>query len=298
MSNGGTRWLEGDAALITGGGSGLGRALVHRFVTEGARVVAFDSAADKVRALEDQSRDVVAVAGDVRSLADNERAVQVALDSFGKLDVLVANAGIWDYQRGLLDLPAESIDAAFDEVFHVNVKGYLLAARAAVDALRRTGGSIVLTLSNAAFYPAGGGPLYTASKHAALGLLRQLAYELAPEVRVNGVAPGAMATSLRGPAALGQESERLATRMAEWDTTVRAVLPLQILPTVDDMTAAYVLLSSRSASRATTGSVIHCDGGIGVRGIFGTSRRQVVREPSADHGSKAALGGRGEEESG
>lgn len=269
MTRSGTGWLEGHVALVTGGASGLGEALVRRFVSEGANVVVLDCCAEKLTELTRAIPSVVGVPGDVRSLEDNERAVAAALSSFGALDVLVANAGIWDYRVSLLELPAASIDEAFDEVFHVNVKGYLLALRAAAPALRTSGGSAILTLSNAAFYPDGGGPLYTASKHAALGLLRQLAYELAPHVRVNGVAPGAMATGLRGPAALGQAHERLSEAARDWDRLVRPALPLERIPTVEDMTSAYVLLASREASRATTGAVVNCDGGIGVRGVFG-----------------------------
>jgi NAD(P)-dependent dehydrogenase (short-subunit alcohol dehydrogenase family) len=81
------------------------------------------------------------------------------------------------------------------------VKGYLLAAGAAWPELVRTEGSIVMTLSNASFYVNGGGPVYTAAKHAAVGLVRELTYELRPRVRVNGVAPGRMNTDLRGPQA-------------------------------------------------------------------------------------------------
>ena len=102
-------------------------------------------------------------------------------------------------------LPPDAIDAAFDEVFHLNVKGYLLGAKAATDELRKTKGSVIFTVSNAGFWPGGGGPLYVASKHAVMGLVKQLAYELAPDIRVNGVAPGGMSTDLRGPRALWHE---------------------------------------------------------------------------------------------
>lgn len=293
MTGAGPGWLEGHVALVTGGASGLGGALVRRFVAEGANVVALDCCSEKLTELVGAVPGVVGVPGDVRSLEDNERAVAAALGAFGGLDVLVANAGIWDYQVGLLELPAASIDEAFDEIFHVNVKGYLLALRAAAPALRESRGSAVLTLSNAAFYPDGGGPLYTASKHAALGLLRQLAYELAPHVRVNGVAPGAMATGLRGPAALGQAGARLYEAAGDWDLRVRPALPLDRIPTVEDMTSTYVLLASREASRATTGAVVNCDGGIGVRGVFGPGSRRRATE--ADRGELAASASAGEE---
>ena len=74
------------------------------------------------------------------------------------------------------------IEEAFDEMFAVNVKGYLLGAKAALPELVATGGNMVFTLSNSSFLPDGGGPLYVASKHACLGLVRQLAHELAPRI--------------------------------------------------------------------------------------------------------------------
>ena len=192
--------LDGQAVLVTGGASGLGRAIVDRFLADGAQVAVLDRAADR---LADLAGRIEVIAGDVRSIADNQRAVDACVARFGKLDCAIGNAGIWDYSVSLDALPAERIDAAFDEVFHVNVKGYLNLAKAALPALVRSSGALIFTVSNAGFDPAGGGPLYTASKHAVVGLIRQLAYEFAPAVRVNGVAPGPIDTDLRGPAALG-----------------------------------------------------------------------------------------------
>ncbi len=196
--------MEGEVALVTGGASGLGRAIVDRFVEEGARVVVFDRSEAKLQDVKRSHGDAVAIhAGDVRSGPDNKAAVALAVERFGKLDCAIGNAGIWDYSVTLDDMPEEQIDGAFDELFGVNEKGYLHLAKAALPALVRSGGSLVYTVSNAGFDPAGGGALYTASKHAVVGLIRQLAFEFAPTVRVNGVAPGPIDTDLRGPAALG-----------------------------------------------------------------------------------------------
>jgi NAD(P)-dependent dehydrogenase (short-subunit alcohol dehydrogenase family) len=79
-----------------------------------------------------------------------------ALDAFGQLDVFVGNAGLWDFNRPLLGSSIEDTARGFDELFAVNVKGYLLGARAAAEALRETRGSMIFTLSNASFFPAGG----------------------------------------------------------------------------------------------------------------------------------------------
>src|SRR5687768_11169865 len=119
-------WLDGDVAVVTGAGSGLGRALVDRFVAEGARVVAFDRAPDRVAAVEEKHPGaVLGVAGDVTVAADNERAVARAVETFGRLDTFVGNAGLFDYGARLRDTPMEQLSRAFDELFAVNVKGYL-----------------------------------------------------------------------------------------------------------------------------------------------------------------------------
>jgi cis-2,3-dihydrobiphenyl-2,3-diol dehydrogenase len=269
--------LDGQIALVTGGASGLGRAIVARFIAEGAHVAVLDRSGEKLRqlAVEFESR-VLTVEGDVRSLTDNEAAVARCESTFGKLDCAVGNAGIWDYSIALVDLPADAIDAAFDELFHVNVKGYLLLARAAAPALVRSDGSLLLTISNAGFYPAGGGPLYTASKHAAVGLVRQLAYELAPSVRVNGVAPGGIHTDLRGPSALGLAERSIAT--LDLAKSADQWLPLGRLPSPEEYAGAYVFFATRGDAAPATGSVLNFDGGIGARGFAGPAGGRGLKE--------------------
>jgi 2,3-dihydroxy-2,3-dihydrophenylpropionate dehydrogenase len=265
-------WLSGYVALITGGGSGIGRAVAQRYLREGACVSVFgrDRAKldDLVASCPDPSR-VLAIAGDVRRSDDLHAAVQKTVEQFGKLDTLVTNAGIWDYQRQLTRLTADEIEATFDELFSVNVKGYLLAAHAAWPALVDAKGSIVMTLSNASFYVNGGGPVYTASKHACLGLMRELAYELAPKVRVNGVACGGMNTDLRGPESLSLNTRSIAASFAKNGADAdKPAIPLHD-SSVDpnDFTGPYVLLASCEQSGPITGHAINIDGGMGVRGF-------------------------------
>ncbi|TDV09245.1 3-phenylpropionate-dihydrodiol/cinnamic acid-dihydrodiol dehydrogenase [Paraburkholderia caballeronis] len=261
-----TRWLDGEVALITGGGSGLGLALVERFLDEGASVCVLERSADKVASLRERfGARVAAVQGDVTSYADNERAVATAVDTFGKLDTFIGNAAIWDHGSSLVDLSPEQLDNGFGELFSINVKGYLLGAKAASRALIASEGSMIFTLSNSAFYPGGGGPLYTASKHAAVGIIRQLAYELAPKVRVNGVGPCGMASDLRGPASLGQQDRRIMdSRTPE---AIAGILPLQFFPSPADFTGPFVLLASRANNRTLSGVMINADAGLGIRGI-------------------------------
>ena len=254
--------LDGEAVLITGGASGLGRAIVERFLEEGARIAVLDKTPKR---LADLGGAVEVVGGDVRSLADNQRAVDAAVARFGKLDCAIGNAGIWDYSVALDALAPDQIDAAFDEVFHVNVKGPLNLAKAALPALVRSAGSLIFTVSNAGFDPAGGGPLYTASKHALVGLIRQLAYELAPAVRVNGVAPGPIETDLRGPASLGMADRSIGSiRLSE---VAAPNVPLGKVPATADYAGGYVFLASRRDARPATGGVLNLDSGIGARGI-------------------------------
>lgn len=259
-------WLEGKVALVTGGASGLGRAIVERFVEEGAKVAILDRARERSEALASQlGSNAAAIVGDVTVLADNRRAVDETVKRFGKLDCLVGNAGIWDFNMSVADLPDDRIGPAFDELFGVNVKGYLLGAKAAYRELAKTRGCIIYTVSNAGFYPCGGGPLYTASKHAVVGLIRQLAYELAPKIRVNGVAPGAIPTDLRGPKSLEMAERSIASIPLK--EAVERGLPLGKLPEPRDYTGSYVLLASPENSSTATGGVIICEGGIGIRGF-------------------------------
>ena len=262
----GRGWLEGDVALITGGGSGLGRALVQRFVEEGAKVVVLEASQQKAEALNsDFGGSVGVVVGDVRVLEDNRRAVALAVDRFGKLDILIGNAGIMDNPGLLMDLPADRLDAAFDEVMGINVKGYILAAYAAVPELEKSGGCMVFTASGASFIPGGGGIFYTASKHAVVGVVRELAYQLAPNIRVNGVGPGPMRTDLRGSKALGMQDVTFSPASDEIAERLKQIFPL---PNDDpaDYSGLFVALASRRNAATTTGEVINAADGLAIRG--------------------------------
>jgi 2,3-dihydroxy-2,3-dihydrophenylpropionate dehydrogenase len=267
-----TGWLEGYVALVTGGGSGIGAAVAQRYVSEGASVVVMGLDQTRLDAVVKTASDparMLGLAGDVRSAGHLAAAVSTAVDRFGRLDTLVPNAGLWDFQRQLTKLTAEELTASFDELFSVNVKGYLLAAHAAWPELVKTRGSIVMTLSNASLYVNGGGPLYTASKHACLGLMKELAYELAPKVRVNGVACGGMNTDLRGPESLDLADRSIATSFSKrGPDTPPPPIPLHDSSTdPHDFTGPYVLLASREQSGPITGHAISVDGGMGVRGF-------------------------------
>jgi 2,3-dihydroxy-2,3-dihydrophenylpropionate dehydrogenase len=257
-------WLDGQVALVTGGGSGIGRAVTARFIEEGARVAIMDRFAARGAELRDQFGDkVIALSGDVAQLVDNKAAVAATVAAFGRLDMFVGNAGVFDKFVPLADFPEEQLAAAFDELFGVNVKGVLFGAKAAYPELLKTGGSILLTASIAGFYSAGGGALYTASKHAVVGIIRQLAIEFAPSVRVNGVAPGGTMTDLRGLSTMHEDSSSqfAAPGMAE---RLAAGNPLRTTLMPDDIAGAYLFLASKSA-RGITGTVVTVDAGSTLR---------------------------------
>ena len=253
-------WLDGQVALVTGGGSGIGQAIVTRFIEEGARVGVMDRVTARVDKLQaDFGKSVVALGGDVVRLDDNKRAVATTVDAFGRLDIFVGNAGVFDRALPLADIPEDQLSAACDELFGVNVKGCLLGAKAALPELQKTSGCMIFTASVAGMNSGGGGAIYTASKHAVIGLIRQLAVELGPRIRVNGVAPGGTRTDLRGLAVLHQD-DRSHFGDPGVEERMRANNPLNMMLEPDDLAGAYVFLASPSA-RGITGTVVTVDAG-------------------------------------
>jgi NAD(P)-dependent dehydrogenase (short-subunit alcohol dehydrogenase family) len=257
--------LDGQVALVTGGGSGIGRAVVARFVEEGARVAVMERVAARADALRTEfGPKVVGVPGDASDLADNKRAVAETVAAFGQLDVFVGNAGIFDVYARIAELADDALTRAYDELFGVNVRGCIYGAKAALPALRQTGGSIIFTASVAGLNSGGGGALYTASKHAVVGLIRELAVELAPDIRVNGVAPGGTMTDLRGLATLGSD-DRSQFADPAIEERLRGGNPLRLALQPEDLAGAYVFLASRRDARGVTGTIVTVDGGAMLR---------------------------------
>jgi NAD(P)-dependent dehydrogenase (short-subunit alcohol dehydrogenase family) len=259
-----SEWLHGKRALIVGAGSGIGRAVVDAFRAEDARVTVLEHDPQKCAMLRWQLPEVQVVEGDAVTSDANQRAVTVAVDAFGGLDILVNCVGVFDFYKGVADLDADGLSAAFDEMFRTNVLSHLQSVKAAVPALRAgTGSSVILTESASSFYPGRGGVLYVASKFAVRGLVTALAHELAPEIRVNGVAPGGtLNTDLRGLASLGLDDVRLDdTPNRARDLAART--PLNVALDGEDHAGSYVFLAS-DRSRGITGETIHPDGGFGI----------------------------------
>lgn len=262
--------LEGMSAIVTGGGSGIGRGIVERFVAEGASVVAVDRVRDRVAELESKYPGrVVGVEANVASYEDNARAVAEAVRAFGKLDVFVGNAGIWDFGTGMSAMEPDKLSAAFDELYGVNVKGYLLGAKASLPELQKTQGNIIFTTSNAGWWPGGGGPIYVSSKHAVIGLIEQLALELYP-IRVNGVAPGGTITDLRGLEALGMRERSFGDQIRSRPEMLAAFTP------PEEHAPAYVFLASKEG-RHSNAMVLDSTDGF----LIGTFRRSRMGQQQA-----------------
>ena len=258
-------WLDGQVALVTGGGSGIGRAVVARYVAEGARVAVMERVATRAAELQSEFGDkVVGIAGDAASFGDNQRAVAETVRAFGRLDIFVGNAGIFDVYASFAELDPEKLAQAYDELFAVNVKGCLYGAKAALPELKKAQGCMVFTASVAGLNSGGGGVIYTASKHAVVGMIRELAVELAPDVRVNGVAPGGTITDLRGLTSLGND-DRSQFQNPGIEERLRGGNPLRLALMPDDLAGAYVFLASRNNARGITGSIVTVDAGAMLR---------------------------------
>jgi 3-oxoacyl-[acyl-carrier protein] reductase len=242
--------ITGRAVLVTGGTKGIGKGIARTFVEAGARVAVVgrdpDTGADAVGDLGRDGGEVAFITADVSSAADTERMVAETIEQFGSLDVLCANAGIFPDVR-LEDMTEQDIDA----IFATNVKGTMLAVKAAVPELARSGhGRVILTSSITG--PITGFPgwsHYGATKAAQLGFLRTAAIELAAQrITVNAVMPGNV------------ETEGLDELGPEYRQKMEASIPLKKLGTVADIGHAALFLASDEASYIT-GQTIVVDGG-------------------------------------
>ncbi|MDE2636826.1 MAG: SDR family NAD(P)-dependent oxidoreductase [Chloroflexota bacterium] len=247
--------FPGKVILVTGGGGALGRASALRFVEEGARVVIADLDLDRAAAVADEiGSDAIAVRADVTKADDSIAMVEAAQGSFGKLDVVFANAGIGGEKVEFVQMPMEE----WDRVIGVNLRGMALTCKAAAPALMDAGGgSIVLMGSSTGGWDTilGAGP-YMTSKEAVNALARNLALELARyRIRVNAVCPGIVQTQLSFRQASNDPAawEKFFARFAER-------IPLRRVAQPEDVAASVAFLASDDA-RHITGATLLIDGG-------------------------------------
>jgi NAD(P)-dependent dehydrogenase (short-subunit alcohol dehydrogenase family) len=189
--------LDGKAGLVTGGASGIGAEAVRRLAAAGCRVAIADLDEAGARALAEEIGGL-ALPGDAAQPDTMTMAVDIAEDTFGRLDVVLLNAGITAGQSGV-----ENLDlAGYRKIMGINVDHVVFGLTAAVPALRRAGGGVIVaTASLAGLTAMPGDALYTLSKHAVVGYVRAAAPTLAPEgIRVNAVCPGFADTPLLAPA--------------------------------------------------------------------------------------------------
>jgi len=255
--------LADHVVLLSGGGSGMGRGVARHFLGEGAQLAILEIVPDKVASLKEEfGNDVLVIQGDATSLADLEATKSAVIDRFGRIDAYVGCQGVFDGNIPLKDMPIDKVESTFDELFHINVLSYILAARVFVDELEKTGGAIVLTASVAAFMADGGGLFYTATKGAVRSIVGQLGLEFSPTVRVNGLAPAGFAGSeLRGPEALGLDGHKQSDIPKEaFLDLFREVSLLHELPTPEDHGTLYAFLASRS-NKIVTGQTFVVDQG-------------------------------------
>ena len=188
--------LEGKVAVITGAAAGIGRAAGKLFADEGARVMLVDIREDALKKTADAigTENVDYIAADVSRAEENQKYVKAAVDKFGGIDVLVANAGILGPVAPTVLYPEES----FDKVIAVNLKGTWLSLKYAIPEIeKRGGGSVMITSSIAGVKGFAAVPAYSATKHGVIGIMRTAAIECGPlGIRVNTIHPGPIETKM------------------------------------------------------------------------------------------------------
>jgi len=248
--------LENKVAIVTGGGSGFGAAIARRFAEEGAKLVVNDiddanggRIAGEIERAEGQGT-ALYVHGDVSRSAAMAALAQATLDRFGRIDIMVNNAGTTHKNGPMLEVPEQ----VFDRVFAVNVKSLYLSALHMVPAMRRQGGGVILnTASTAGLRARGGLVWYCASKGAAVMATKSMAHELAADhIRVNALCPVAGETPLL-PAFMGGDTPELRAKFL-------SSIPLGRFAQPRDVANAALYLASDEAD-FITGVAFEVDGG-------------------------------------
>jgi len=243
--------LDGKVAIVTGGGLGFGEGIAKRFAAEGASVLVADiDGARAVRVAGEIGAAARASTADVAQGADFARMVEETLEAFGRLDVVVNNAGITHRNQPLLDVD----EATYDRVFAVNVKSIYWSVQHALPVFRRQGGGgFVNIASTAGLRPRPGLTWYNATKGAVITMSKSMAVELAPDkVRVNAICPVIGETGLTAEF-MGGDSPELRAKFV-------ASIPLGRMSTPRDIASAAVFLASDEAD-FLTGLALEVDGG-------------------------------------
>ena len=244
--------LTNKIAIITGGGSGIGKAIAMAFVREGARVVIAGRDSKKLSlAAEEIGAGCLAVTADVSHANEVQRLVTAALEKFKRVNILVNNAAV------LLPGTAESLsEQDFDQTFSVNVRGVWLLSRAVLPHMRASGGGSIINIGSVlSLLGARNRAAYSASKGAVLAMTRAMALDHAAEnIRVNCICPGIVETELVAKFNLDENVRRQRVAMH----------PIGRFGQPEDVASAAVYLAS-DESGWTTGSTLTVDGGYSVQ---------------------------------
>jgi NAD(P)-dependent dehydrogenase (short-subunit alcohol dehydrogenase family) len=248
--------LKDKVVVVTGAGSGIGRAMVNLFTAEGAKVVAAEWNAKTLKEVVDEvtaaGGEITGVEGNVALEADCDRIIDTAVQKYARLDVLCNNAGVMDINQGV----AELTNAMWERVIGVNLNGPMYLSRKAVPLMvGQGGGSIVNTASVAGVGGGAAGAAYTVSKHGLIGLTKNTAFVYAPDgVRCNAIVAGAVETNIVQSIDPTKMDPKGTARFKTW----YAAIPAQ-LKAIDIANLALFLASDES--KKINGAMISADAG-------------------------------------
>jgi NAD(P)-dependent dehydrogenase (short-subunit alcohol dehydrogenase family) len=248
--------LAGKVAVITGAGSGMGRAMANLFASEGAKIVAAEwnqTTLDEVVAeVKAAGGEIVGVQGNVAQQADCEKIIDDAVAAFGKVDVLCNNAGVMDVQQGA----AEMDNGIWERCLSINLNGPMYLTRKAIPVMKASGGgSIINTASVAGVGGGAAGCAYTVSKHGVIGLTKNTAFRYCQEgIRCNAIVAGAVETNIMQSVDPTKMDPAAMARSQTW----YAAIPGQLKAT--DIANLALFLAS-DESKLINGACIPADAG-------------------------------------
>ncbi len=246
--------MEGKVAVVTGGRQGMGRTHCIALADAGAKVVVSDISKEDcqkvVEEIKDKGGEAVAVECDISDKSAVEKMIEKAKETFGRVDVLVNNAGIVEF-RDFLEMKEEE----WDKVININLRGYFLCTQAAARVMKEQGGGVIVNIGSVAMGQMGIGfpntAPYVASKGGVAGMTAALAIDLSPyNIRINTIAPGMIETPMIDP--VKQDEEGIKAMIGR--------LPLKRLGKPEEISSAVLFLAS-DASSYMTGAVVNIDGG-------------------------------------
>ena len=242
--------LKDKICIVTGATSGMGKAIAKKFHEHGAKLVLSGRNKERGQNLTKELRNSVFLSGDVGEVDYNEQLVKLAIEKFGKLDIVAMNAGI----LGLGNVVDLSI-SDWHKTLNTNLSSIFYLSKYAIPEIQKSNGTILINASIAAFKSFPNHPAYCASKAASIALMKQMAVEYAPKIRVNAICPGPVDTPLLWDSAKAFEKPESAVANAKKATLMNR------LGTPEDIAKLALFLVSDDASWIT-GTAMTIDGGI------------------------------------